>query len=778
MSAMLDIGQVVAARYALQRLLGRGPRGESWLARDSVAGRDVALKFAAVEAGPEGEEALGREQAIQALVAHPASLPAGRLESADGRTFLVNDYRPGGDLARLRGRAWPFVLRRVVAVVEALQALHDAGYVHGDIKSANVLLDADGLPQLADFSSARPISAQGPAEGSPYGMSPQRHAGEPATVADDVYAVGALLYELIGGHPPFYPDLSVARVRDEVPAPLVGRPAVPAPLADLVARCLAKEPARRPATMTELARQLQACLALPVTDDVSSPAGAAPRLVPPTEAAPIRTAWQRSTESGPSAQQLRSEGFRRGLMVSGALLSIAAVVFVFFVLPGLVEQPVPASAPKQAAATQAAQPAEAPLPAPQDFQQLAELKRQADEQRAALGKRLAALEKHDVAAWGGAALGEVRAALTAADDASTKRDFAAAMPSLHAAGAKLDALEKQQPVVLRQLLADGNAALDAGRSSDALQKFSAALAMDAGNAAAASGVKRAKVLDDVLKEMAAAARAEQDGDARGALAAYQRALALDPATRSAHEGIARLQARASGDAFAAAMSQGLSALARKDYPAARSAFESAGRIRPGAPEVAEALGQVDQAGRTRDISATLARARQAEKDERWAEALSAYRDALKADPTLVEGQQGADRCDPRAMLDAQLQTFIDHPERLFSQEGRGAARALLANARDAAPSGPRLNGQVARVGDLVQQAETPIRVALDSDNATDVQIYRVGRLGAFDHRDVELMPGRYTVVGTRSGFRDVRREIKLLPGMPPPVLVIRCEEPI
>lgn len=530
--------------------------------------------------------------------------------------------------------------------------------------------------------------------------------------------------------------------------------------------------------MTELARELQACLALPVTDDVSSPAGPAPRLVPPTEAAPIRAAWQRSADSGPSAQQLRSEGFRRGLMVSGALLSIAAVGFVFFVLPGLVEQPVPARAPKQPTPTQAAQPAEAPLPTPQDFQQLAELKRQADEQRAALGKRLAALEKHDVAAWGGAALGEARAALAAADDASNKRDFAAAMPSLHAAGEKLGALEKQQPVVLRQLLVDGNAALDAGRSSDAQQKFSAALAMDAGNAAATTGVKRAKVLDDVLKETAAAARAEQDGDVHGAMAAYQRALALDPATRSAREGIARLQARASGDAFAAAMSQGLSALARKDYPAARSAFESAGRLRPGAPEVAEGLRQVDQAGRTRDITAALARARQAEKDERWAEALSAYRDALKVDPTLVEGQQGADRCDPRAMLDAQLQALIDHPERLFSQEGRGAARALLVNARDAAPRGPRLNGQVARLGDLVQQAETPIRVALDSDNATDVQIYRVGRLGAFDHRDVELMPGRYTVVGTRSGFRDVRREIKLLPGMPPPVLVIRCEEPI
>jgi hypothetical protein len=76
------------------------------------------------------------------------------------------------------------------------------------------------------------------------------------------------------------------------------------------------------------------------------------------------------------------------------------------------------------------------------------------------------------------------------------------------------------------------------------------------------------------------------------------------------------------------------------------------------------------------------------------------------------------------------------------------------------------------------QAETPIRVALASDNATEVQIYRIGKLGLFQHRDLELMPGRYTVVGTRQGYRDVRKELNVLPGAPPPALVVRCEEPI
>ena len=69
-------------------------------------------------------------------------------------------------------------------------------------------------------------------------------------------------------------------------------------------------------------------------------------------------------------------------------------------------------------------------------------------------------------------------------------------------------------------------------------------------------------------------------------------------------------------------------------------------------------------------------------------------------------------------------------------------------------------------------------MALASDNATEVQIYRVGKLGLFDQRSLELMPGRYTIVGTRQGFRDVRKELNLLPGAPPPTLIVRCEERI
>ena len=174
----------------------------------------------------------------------------------------------------------------------------------------------------------------------------------------------------------------------------------------------------------------------------------------------------------------------------------------------------------------------------------------------------------------------------------------------------------------------------------------------------------------------------------------------------------------------------------------------------------------------------MARGRAAEHEERWADAVAAYREALKTDPTLREAQEGVERSEPRAMLGAQLQAFIDRPDRLYSQAGRAAARSALDQVASVGASGPRLQEQVARVDELLRQAETPVRVALASDNVTDVQVYRVGKLGLFESRELELMPGRYTVVGTRQGYRDVRKEINLLPGAAPPVVTIRCEEPI
>jgi tetratricopeptide (TPR) repeat protein len=761
-------GQALAARYELVRPLAAGHDQATWLGRDLQSATDVVLRVRG--AGDSG--------AAGPAVHHPV-LQAPKATLSDGDlAFDVFDYLPGGEIGRLRGRPWPLIVRRLLPVIDALQALHAAGWTHGDLKSANVLLDAEGLARLIDLGSARRVGELQPAGASPYSTSPERMDGAPAAAADDLYALGVLLYELLSGHPPFYPDIDQQRVRDELPPRVTGRPAPPDALCDLVAQCLAKRPADRPASMAALHEALTAILAqAPVEDAALMPGGgAAPRQPrPPVEALPVQPQWRRGGSPAPSASALRNEGFRRGLLVGAMALLLLAAGFTFLVLPDLVASragraPVPANAPAPTVTPTA--------PAVADLERLAGLKRQAEERRAPLAGRLQQLQQRDVATWGSEAFARAQAELVAGDAAMAERKYEQAVARFDAAAAALTALEQRLPVMVGERLAAAQAAFAAGRAEEAQRQFTAVLAAAPDNAAARAGLARARVLDDVLRTIAAGAAAEQAGQSAAALAAYQRALQLDPATTAARAGIERLRSRASSDAYSAALSQAMAALARRDYPAAEAAFERANRIRPGTAEVSEGLQQLRRAAETRSLTATLERAMAAERTEAWSQALGLYREALKVEPALRAAQDGIERVEPRAMLDAELQTFLDRPERLYSLAGRDVARNVLERAARQPAPGSRLQAQQSRLAELLRQAETPIRVALASDSATDVQIYRVGKLGLFERRDVELMPGRYTVVGTRQGYRDVRKELNLLPGAAAPVLVVRCEEPI
>ena len=168
----------------------------------------------------------------------------------------------------------------------------------------------------------------------------------------------------------------------------------------------------------------------------------------------------------------------------------------------------------------------------------------------------------------------------------------------------------------------------------------------------------------------------------------------------------------------------------------------------------------------------------AESDERWDEALAAWQEAAGLEPGLASAREGIARSKSRAELQHRIDALMQKPERLWDPAGRGEARTMLAMAAVAGNPRQRLAVAARDLERLAAAAEKPVRVRLESDGLTSIAIYRVGQYGTFAQRDFELLPGRYTVVGTRTGFRDVRREVLLMPGGGPSAVIVKCEEPI
>ena len=773
---MLENGQVLAARFALLRRLGAGRWGEVWLARDRD--RDVALKILAPD--------LARQPALrtrfldtvrlQASLHHPHVLACDG--AIDGDPCLaIFEHASGGDLSAWRGRAWTDLVGALAGIAEGLSALHQRGFVHRDLKASNVLLGDDGRAKLSDLGVAARIGERNSLPpGSPFNASPQQHDGDPPAVADDVYGFGALAYELLSGYPPHYPDAGAARSGGPPPEPIRARIPVPPALAQLVLACLARSPEERPREMSEVRDALAGLLN---STGAAAPSATAPRgaLRPPQDApAPIEPRWQRTT--GVDAARTSRQGLRRGLVGAAFAVLLLGSVLAFFALPRLVRPPPMAAAPTPQKTTDARAAEAAAAEKDRDLRKLAEAKLAYEDMLPGIRQRLDKLVARAAVDWGGEAFERARTGVDSANKRFAAGEYDVALAELKRVVPDLATTEAAAAGVLRTALAAGNSALEQGTAAEAERQFALALKLQPDHPQAKRGLERARNLDEVRRLLADAARLEEEGRSGDAAAGYRKALALDRDSTKASEGLARLASAELNAAFGAAMSAGLEALARRDFSAAQSAFQRADRLRPGAPEAQDGLAQVARAQGDAGIATHLSAAQRAEGEERWQVALEAYRRALAIDRNLLTAQEGVERTEPRAALEAQLNGFAARPERLFSTEVRAAARTTLSRARAVEPAGPVLRKQIETVSALVAAAEVPVAVALTSDNQTDVTIYRIGRIGLFEHKDMELLPGRYTIVGTRSGFRDVRRELMVLPGQVPPTVAIRCEEPI
>ena len=282
--------------YQILREIGRGGMSTVYEARDIRTGQSVALKTLALppshtpEQGRDLIARFRREARAVAQLSHPNIVVIHEVGERDGAHFLAMEYLTG---QTLRARLAPGPLSPAQAqplldqIAGALDAVHAAGIVHRDVKPSNVLILPDGTAKLLDFGIARQsddttITSTGMIVGSPSYMAPEQVRGEAGTAASDVWALGALGYEMLAGRPPFQAGTIPAvlyQVTHEAPPPV---PGLPPALHKALRRALDKNPARRFRSAGAFAEAMRAALPKPPS---------APRAVRPPASLPRLWRW-------------------------------------------------------------------------------------------------------------------------------------------------------------------------------------------------------------------------------------------------------------------------------------------------------------------------------------------------------------------------------------------------------------------------------------------------------------------------------------------------------
>ena len=259
-------GITFGGRYELSSRIAVGGMGEVWKASDSIIGRTVAIKILKDEymGDPGFLERFRAEARHAALVNHEGIANVFDYGEEQGSAYIVMELVPGEPLSAIIDREGRLPANRVLGIVAqtatSLQAAHDAGLVHRDIKPGNLLITPEGRVKITDFGIARiadqvPLTATGQVMGTVQYLAPEQASGHAATPSTDIYSLGIVAYECLAGKRPFTGEsqvaIAMAQINDTPPELSAD---VPEPVRNLVMSCLSKDAATRPESAAKLAQ--------------------------------------------------------------------------------------------------------------------------------------------------------------------------------------------------------------------------------------------------------------------------------------------------------------------------------------------------------------------------------------------------------------------------------------------------------------------------------------------------------------------------------------------
>lgn len=385
-------------------------------------------------------------------------------------------------------------------------------------------------------------------------------------------------------------------------------------------------------------------------------------------------------------------------------------------------------------------------------------------------------EEMNIDAWGTNEYERIKELASVADRYFVENEYPRAMEAYRTATSELEKLIDDGRAQYTKSISNGQVALDRRDEDAATIAYQRALMIIPDDPIATNGLARATVLPRISTLFREFDRSLLRSDLKRARTKLDELHDLDPATKGLAETFANLVELESEVRYNRFVSEGFEALQNKRFDEANSSFDQALELKPGDPVAIDGLNQTKQNRLLMKLDRLRSTAELAKTEGRWTDAVAAYDRALLLDRSVRYARDG--REDLRALI-AMIKTmdrYLDDPHILSLDEEYAKAKKTHTAATDQTGRGPTFDAKKSEFRTLMDRAGKPLPLVLVSDSITEVSIYHIGRLGTFERHELNLRPGRYTLLGSSDGCRDVRMTIVVEPAMLP--VSVSCQERI